>query len=220
MFGIQMGVNSGLMVFWVKYWIEVPQATTTVVLLAQGGTLAAIPLWTKLSRRLGKHKTAGIAYLVFLVVHALYPFVGKGDIGFFWFLVLLGGSSAYSAQFLVRSITVDIVDYDNWKSGQERTALFFAVLSTTTRIGPSIAIGITLPLLAYLGFDPGVSEPDAAARQTLRWVFIIIPMLVVGFAAYLLYTFKLDATQQKELRHMIEERDRSAAAETTSSGGS
>ena len=76
------------------------------------------------------------------------------------------------------------------------------------RIGPSIAVGITFPLLAFLGFAPSVSEPDADAIQALRWVFIVIPVLAI--AAYLLYTFKLDETQQKELRRMIEDRDRAA----------
>jgi Na+/melibiose symporter-like transporter len=207
MFGIQMGVSAALMVFWVKYWIEVPQATTTVILLSQVGALVAIPLWTKLSGRVGKHKAVGIAYTVYLGVHLFYPLIGKGDIVFFWVLVALTGSSAYSARFLVKSITIDVVDYDNWKSGQERTALFLAVLSTTERIGPAIAIGITLPLLAFLGFDPANAEPDASARQALRWVFILMPMLVFRIAAYLLYSFRLDENLQRDLRRMIEERD-------------
>ncbi len=205
---IQFGVLGSLMVFFVKYWIQVPQATTTVVLISHVGTLAAIPLWTKISKRVGKHRALGIAYAVHLVAHLLYPLIGQGDIVFYWALNLVGGLGAVSAAFLLRSITVDLVDYDNWKSGEERTALFFAVLSTTSRIGPSIAVGITFPLLAFLGFDPSVSEPDADAIQALRWVFIVIPVLAI--AAYLLYTFKLDETQQKELRRMIEDRDRAA----------
>lgn len=208
LFWIQSGVASALMVFWVKYWVQAPRATTTVVLLSQLGTLAAVPLWTRLSLRLGKHRTVAVAYGAFLFVHALYPLIGPGDIVLFWALVALAGSSAYSARFLLRSITVDIVDYDHWKSGEERTALFFAVLSTTRRIGPSIAIAVVYPLLAFLGFDPAASEPDAAARQALRWVYIIVPMLVVGFAAYLLYHFELDEAQQRELRRRIEARDR------------
>ena len=189
LYGLQVGISSGLMVFFVKYWIEVPAGTTAVVLISQLGTLAAIPVWARLSRRIGKHRAVGVAYAVHIVAHLLYPLIGPGDIALYWTLALAGGLGGASASFLLRSITVDIVDYDHWKSGEERTALFFAVLSTTTRIAPSLAIGAVFPLLAALGFDPAVAEPDAEAIQVLRWTYIVVPIVSMTGAAALLYGF-------------------------------
>lgn len=212
LYGLQVGVSSGLMVFFVKYWIGVPEGTTAVVFISQTGTLAAIPLWARLSRRIGKHRAVGVAYAVHLLAHCLYPLIGAGDIALYWALALVGGLGGASAAFLLRSITVDIVDYDNWRSGEERTALFFAVLSTTARIAPSIAVGITFPLLAFLGFDPSAAKPDAHAIQALRWVYIAVPILAMGGAAWLLRGFRLDEGKQRELRRAIEARGRAGAS--------
>lgn len=216
---LQMGVSSTLMVFFVKYWIQVPEGTTTVIFIAQTGTLVAIPLWTRISRRIGKHRAMGIAYAVHMAATAAAFVIQPGDIVLFWGLAVFSGAGAISASFLLKAITVDIVDYDNWKSGEERTALFFAVLSTTARIGPSIAIGVTLPALALFGFDPAAGDPDADAVLAMRYVFLGVPILAIAVASYLLYTFRLDETTQKELRQMIEQRDRMVAPGPSGSAG-
>jgi Na+/melibiose symporter-like transporter len=206
LYWLQVGISSGLMVFFVKYWIEVPEGTTAVVFISQAGTLVAIPIWAKLSRRVGKHRAVGAAFAIHLLTHCFYPLIGAGDIALFWGLALVSGLGGASATFLLRSITVDIVDYDNWKSGEERTALFFAVLSTTMRIAPSIAVGIAFPLLALLGFDPSAAKPDAHAIQVVRWTYIAVPVLAVGGAAWLARGFQLDERTQQELRRAIEAR--------------
>jgi hypothetical protein len=92
-------------------------------------------------------------------------------------------------------------------AGANRRSCWF---SAPTRLHPlpfSSNPRTSPPLLAFLGFDPANAEPDASARQALRWVFILMPMLVVSIAAYLLYSFRLDENLQRDLRRMIEERD-------------
>jgi Na+/melibiose symporter-like transporter len=207
LFWLYAGVSAALVVFFVKYWIEVPEGTTLVILLTQVASLLSIPLWARLSRGRGKHRAIAAAFTLSLAVHALYPAIGPGDIVLYWTLSVLSGLGSAAVMFLLRSMTADVVDYDNWKSGQERTALFFAVLSTTTRIAPSLAIGVTLPVLAFLGFHPAAGTPDAGAIQALRWVYIAIPLFTLGLAVCLLPGFGLDESQQRDLRQRIERRD-------------
>jgi GPH family glycoside/pentoside/hexuronide:cation symporter len=167
-----------------------------------------VPLWNKLSNVIGKHRAVGVAFLAQTAAYCLVFFLGKGDIYWYWLVGTLSGIAAIGASFLLRSITADIVDYDNWKSGQERTSLFFAVLSTTARIGPTLAIGIVLPVLTWMGFDPGTSEPTPEAIERFRMLFILFPLGLTLTAALLLFGFTLDQNLQQDIRRMIDERDR------------
>lgn len=205
--GMQGGVQVALAIFFFQYVIEAPEVATITYVVLSVGTLAGIVAWARLSTKINKHKVVAIANGISTVAYMSMAFLGPGDIILFACISLASGLGAAGSSFLLRSITVDIIDYDNWKSGQERTALFFAVLSTTARIGPAIAIGIALPLLAWLGFDPAVETPDADGILALRGVFIIMPVIVSILAILLTYTFKLDENMQKDLRRMIEERE-------------
>lgn len=213
--GMQGGVQVALAVFFFQYVIEAPEVATITYVVLNFGAMAGILVWTRMSKRVNKHKVVALANSISLVAYISMAFLGPGDIFLFACISVASGIGAAGSQFLLRSITVDIVDYDNWKSGQERTALFFAVLSTTARIGPSIAVGIALPLLAYLGFDPAVETPDEQGILALRGVFIIMPVILSAVAIFLTYNFKLDEEVQKGLRRMIEEREAGKAPEET-----
>ncbi|HOU94457.1 MAG TPA: hypothetical protein PLU22_25575, partial [Polyangiaceae bacterium] len=40
-------------------------------------------------------------------------------------------------------------------TGEDRTALFYSVFSISMKAAMAAAVGIALPLVAWLGFDPG-----------------------------------------------------------------
>ncbi|MCZ6617942.1 MAG: MFS transporter [Gammaproteobacteria bacterium] len=56
----------------------------------------------------------------------------------------------------------DVVDYDNVEVGGQRTGLYFSLLALTAKAGGALAIGITYPLLALVGFDAQGNNSEEA----------------------------------------------------------
>ena len=205
--GLQNGVLGALYIFLLQYVVQAPWAPSTILMINNAAHLIIIPVYVKVARRIGKHRAVGISIL-FTFIHCVgYAFVGAGDVALFASMAIVSGFGMVSAGFLFRSMTVDIVDYDHVQSGEERTALFFSVLSTTTRIAPTLAGAILFPFLAFFGFDPGVREPDSFAIAAMRWTYVLFPAVCAAAAGLLIWGFKLDEQAQIELRRAIEERE-------------
>ena len=212
-------MKSTLFVFFVKYVVEAPVGTSSLLIFSFAAQMASIPIWMRISRRLGKHKTVGIGTTCAGIGFGSYALVGPGDIVLFTFCVMLSGFGAGAAAFLLRSMTADIIDYDNSKSGADRSGLLFSVLSMTTKIGPAIAVGTTFPALSFLGFNPGAAAPSPSWIAALRFFYIGMPLALMLGAAYLIYRFQLDEEVQKTLRRQIDARDDSALGAEHASAG-
>ncbi|MGD1935522.1 MAG: MFS transporter, partial [Candidatus Phaeomarinobacter sp.] len=88
--------------------------------------------------------------------------------------------------------------------------LFYALLTMTNKLGSALAIGITYPVLAWIGFVPGI-ENTPAAEDGLRLLYVLPPAAIGFVVAWVMWNFPIDAEQQGENRRILSER--AAAAE-------
>ena len=59
------------------------------------------------------------------------------------------------------------------------------LLSLHSLLWALMAAGLTLPLLQWLGYQPGSQDP--LALQRLAWIYALLPCALKLMAAYLLY---------------------------------
>jgi len=65
------------------------------------------------------------------------------------------GLTQGSGNLMLRAIVADVSDAWRSKSGEDRTGLLFSVFNVTFSVGAALAVGATLPLVAWFGFRPG-----------------------------------------------------------------
>jgi Na+/melibiose symporter-like transporter len=117
-------------------------------------------------------------------------------------ICLLSGLSLGADLVLPASIQADVVDLDRLQTGQQRTGLFFAVWSMSTKLALALAVGLAFPVLALAGFAPGAANTPGALT-TLAVLYGLAPVLIKLAATALVWNFPITAAAQAELRRRI-----------------
>ncbi len=171
-----------------------------MILLENVVTLAAVPLWLRVSDRVGKHRAVALAALWIGALSLPLPLFGPGQGPLFVLLMVVRGSSFASILFLASSMAADAVDHDMVATGQQRTGLYFGVYGMV--IKGSIALGVVLAtsLPAAFGFDPGLGTPSDSAKLALMALYAWLPGLLMAAGGQFLWNFPITRQAQLELR--------------------
>jgi Na+/melibiose symporter-like transporter len=205
------GVRGALFVFFVTDYMGLPKWSSGLFLAQFVFGLAAGPIWMKIGYRLGKHRAAVAGELAQVAINLGLLLVRPGALPLLLGLAVAQGLAQSSGNLMLRSMVADVADQDRLRSGQDRTALFFSVFSISMKAGMAAAVGVALPLVGWLGFDPKTAVNTPEALHGLLLVFALGPALAHLVSALLVAGFPLDAKTHAEVRRQLAERDTLAA---------
>ena len=121
-FVMAISMTASLSFFFVRRVMEEPfDRYAFFVLVYYLSSTFAIPIWLRISMRLGKHRTVVLGLVWLSLWSSFIPFLGPGDFWLFFVLMLLKGSAVGALVFLPTSMAADIVDLDTLQSGEQRT---------------------------------------------------------------------------------------------------
>lgn len=200
-------VRSTLFVFFVSIYMGRPEWASGLFLLQFVFGIAAGPIWMKIGYRLGKHRTAVAGELVQVAINLGLIFVTHDSFALLLGLTVAQGLAQGSGNLMLRAIVADVADKHRLDTGVDRTALFFSMFSLTSKAAMAAAIGVALPLVAWLGFDPK-ADNTPAALSSLLYVFALGPALAHALSAWLIAGFPLDEAAHARVREALEARNR------------
>jgi Na+/melibiose symporter-like transporter len=211
-FAVTLGqsVRGSLFVFFVSAYTGRPDLAAGLFLLQFVFGVFAAPLWLRISYRLGKHRTVIAAELLQAAINLGLLAVAPGALPLLVGLTVAQGLSQSAGNLMLRATVADVADKHRLETGQDRTGLFFSVFSLATKAGQAAAVGIALPLIAFLGFKPGhANAPETL--EALKYVFALGPALAHLASAALMSGFSLDAARHGEIRRALAETARDSA---------
>jgi glycoside/pentoside/hexuronide:cation symporter, GPH family len=225
--GVGPSITGALYIFFASQVMGLPQFASTLLLVYFIAGFIGIPMWIKLSTVSGKHRTLAYAMIYGAISLPMVVFFPTES---FWWLFF--GNTAYgiaygAGSFLLRSVMADVTDYDNLETGEQRTGMYYSLLTMTSKVGSALAIGITYPLLDWIGFDASGGNSQETLNQLL-YVYVGFPALFMLAGAAVMWNFPLNREQQKLLRarialrdqHMLDEHPVSDAAAAVTQVGS
>ena len=170
--------------------------------------LLAMPLWMFLSYKIGKHKVLFISALLCSLILSIYiPLYYLVNISeAFWLIIILTTlfGIGYGAPFtLTRAMMADISDADELSSGEKRPALFFSVLTTLSKFGSALAVGIVYLYLESVGFSSG-NEVSNSIKESIVFAFAFFPMIFYFLASIVCIGYELTPEKHKEIQLELE----------------
>ena len=145
---------------------------------------AGLPLWVRLSQRIGKVRAWAIAMVAAIVAFVWAWGLAAGDTTTYAVICALSGLALGADLALPPSLLADLIGRD----GTARPAgAYFGLWTLATKLNLALAAGIGLPLLAFLGYAPGSRSP--AALSALALVYAAVPCALKLGALVALHRF-------------------------------
>jgi Na+/melibiose symporter-like transporter len=118
--------------------------------------------------------------------------IGAGDVPAFALVCLLSGLALGADLALPAALLADIAEADDEAETEKRQApkagAYFGWWNLVAKLNLALAAGIALPALAWLGYQPGSTGPDA--RAALITAYCLLPLLLKLLAATLAWRWR------------------------------
>jgi Na+/melibiose symporter-like transporter len=185
--GIAAAIPATLVLFFIADVLDAESQQGIFLALYFIAGAAGMPLWVRLSARLGKPLAWLIAMAVAIAAFVWASRLGAGDTSAFAVICVLSGLALGADLALPPSLLADVIGR---RGKMEATGSYFGLWTLATKLNLALAAGIALPLLEALGYRPG--GRDAAALTALAIVYAFVPcVLKLGAGAALLWFRRL-----------------------------
>jgi GPH family glycoside/pentoside/hexuronide:cation symporter len=203
--GLANGIPAALFFIYLEHGLGAEAPTRAVfVLVYFGSAIAAIPMWTRISHRIGKHRYWCCSMFAAVAAFATVPWIAEGDFAAFGIVCVITGMALGADLSLPPSLQADVIDYDTLRNGSARAGIQFALWSMSTKLALAAAVGLALPAVEAAGFDPTV--PTETGRAALIVIYSILPAVIKGAAIALIWWFPLTARKQAAIQRAIQRR--------------
>lgn len=188
-----------------EYVFQRPEIAIYVVLLYFIPQFLLTPLWLFLSRRVGKKRLWMFSmWGTALGFFALF-FIEGGDDILIWIVPPLLGMAGGCAPIVAPSIKADIIDYDEYHTGERKEGAYLAVWNFVRKSAGAATALITGIVLQQLDFKPN-QEQTEATQFALRALFSLTPAICYAIGALIFAGFDFNEAEHGEVRRALDER--------------
>ena len=202
-----------LIFLYVDAYLGVGEQYAGIFLIAFFVGIAATPLWYKLAVWYGKKLTWILAVALLMISFVLTGLMSPANTSFTTLVTLKTiqtlGIACLSA--VAPAMLSEIIDYNQWKTGREQSATYFAIWTFMMKTEAAIAGALGLAIAGWYGFD---ATATSHSEQSVFGITLAIAWLPLAFAALGLvavFLLPMNERRHKAIRRRLDAR----AAQTT-----
>lgn len=204
--GLATGLPAVLFPLYLEHGLRADQTMRGVMIFAYfAAGCGAIPLWLRLSRRIGKHRVWCAAMLMAMAAFVWVPLLAPGDDAAFLVICLVTGAALGADLVLPPAMQADVVDLDRLRTGAARAGFYFAIWGMGTKLALGCAAGGGFLILSESGFDPNGTN-GRAALFALSATYALAPVLLKACAVALVWRYPLTPERHAVIRRRLERR--------------
>jgi GPH family glycoside/pentoside/hexuronide:cation symporter len=181
---------------------------TTLLIFYLGAPFVAAPLWARVAKKLGKHRTLQLGTVLYAICQTALMALPANV---FWpsaIGMFCVGASNSAFGLMVRAMLADYSDQLRLEQGVQRVSLLYSFVGITLKLGTSLNFFITFSILNWVGFqasEDAVNTPRALFG--LEMVYLFAPIVFVFIGGLFFFGYELDEKRHSEIRKALDERD-------------
>lgn len=174
-------------------------------------TFLAIPVVTLMSQKLGKKRAFIVAQSVSILGYISFWWTFSPTNPWLLFLPLPLFAFGIGSLFtIMMSMTADVCDLDELRTGSRREGAFGAVYWWMVKFGFAISALGGGAIMKMVGFDQNAAEQTVSAMTGMRLAYIILPATGTLLAILIMLGYDLTEERSREIREELEARKRPA----------
>ncbi len=206
-FGI--GATSAMTPYILKYVTRAADYVGLVFLCYTVPAILSIPFWVWLGRRFERHKVWRYAMGLQAIGYGLIVLQDEGRIGLMVASSLINGFSGACGQTLGFAIKGDVIDFDEYETGERKEGAYLAAWSLAQKFGTGLMIAISGWALQWSGFVAN-AEQSPLTEWTIKGMTGGAPFVCILIGMLAFTRFRLDSREHARIRAEIERRTRGA----------
>jgi GPH family glycoside/pentoside/hexuronide:cation symporter len=188
-----------------KYVIKAEWAMQWVMLAYLAGSLLSIPVWLRLSARIGKKKTWSAALALATVSYAITYTYHEGTWIRWIVLAVVVGAAAGCTLTLGPAIQADVIDSDELETGRRREGAFVGIWSFSDKAAVGLAVFVGLQGLEAIGYRPNVDQTPAVVGG-MKFLYCLLPAVFHLIALVIFQRFPITPEAHAEIRARLDRR--------------
>ena len=157
--------------------------------------------------RVGKVKSIMLAYAVSLVASALLMVALLGNaysLALFFVYNAIWAITSALVNVAIFSLLSDISDYGTLKSGNDRSASYFAVWSLSNKTCMALGIAASIAIASWFGFDPKVETQPTQVYWGLTLCMSILPIVLNVAAIFCVSRIRITSSRHDIIRRRLD----------------
>jgi Na+/melibiose symporter-like transporter len=193
LFGLATGAVASLFVIYASQYLGLADKIPHIAMPMTLAMAAGMPLWLQVMKRVDKHRAWAAAGLGMIATLAWVPALEPGPQALTPMIVIMAtfGFFLGLSSIALPSLLADLVDYDLWKNGKDRAAIFFSFQALVTKLNQGVGGAVALAIPTWFGFT-GKSELTADSVLGLKFAFVGWPALLLLPMTMLAWRYPLD----------------------------
>ena len=207
-----MMLPSSLSTYLFKDYFDAPELLSIAGLVGMVGTFIALPLTTKLVVKFGKKNVATYSSLICITSYIILVFFPSKNPWVYIGLTLISGIGIAFYNMLVWALVGDIMDYQEYLSGQREDGTVYATYSLSRKLVQAIVGSIGGFALAAIGYQSGADIQTPQVGEGIRILITVIPLVGFVFGALSLkFVYNLSSKKLNEVNKELEKRRKGKA---------
>lgn len=194
-------VTSGLLIYYVTNYMGNKGLSGLAGLCSMVSGFLAIIFLGKLTKKLGKNRTAVTGLTIALVCIIVRIVTGDRMVPLYLAMLLVSGFGMTMFSSLMVPNTMDCIEYGEWKTGVRNEALVMSAYSFGNKMGQGIGTSSIAFMLAAVGYDATLEVQSEACIAGIHNLGTLIPLIAyIGLIAVMLYINKHFEKKMPEIR--------------------